>query len=168
MPFKMPSRPSKEVVEIPYSGERPSAMGISFISPISSASTYIAPPPKPKRQAKNPFSDDPDADTLVGDEEEDDMREAVRNSDLADGFRRPVTPDQGENHNPWTSYWDLPRDHPVFSMSDETRNKLMKKGVDPVMRARHDACRGKLGVQKKGFFGQAIRMSFVPGGSGLA
>lgn len=44
-------------------------------------------------------------------------------------FTRPTTPPQGSNYNPWSSYRDLPPDHPVFRYPDEVREKMYAKGV---------------------------------------
>lgn len=44
-------------------------------------------------------------------------------------FVRPSTPPQGSNHNPWSSYHNLPPDHPVFRYPDEMREKMYAKGV---------------------------------------
>lgn len=44
-------------------------------------------------------------------------------------FHRPTTPLQGSNHNPWSSYRDLPPDHPVFRYPDSLREKMYAKGV---------------------------------------
>lgn len=42
---------------------------------------------------------------------------------------RPTTPPQGSNHNPWSSYHDLPPDHPVFRYPDAMREKMYTKGI---------------------------------------
>lgn len=42
---------------------------------------------------------------------------------------RPKTPPQSSNHLPWTSYHDLPPDHPVFRYPDDVREKMYSKGV---------------------------------------
>jgi hypothetical protein len=44
-------------------------------------------------------------------------------------FTRPQTPPQSSNHLPWSSYHDLPPDHPVFRYPDEVREKMYAKGV---------------------------------------
>ncbi|EMC94221.1 hypothetical protein BAUCODRAFT_26396 [Baudoinia panamericana UAMH 10762] len=68
---------------------------------------------------------------------------------------RPKTPPQGSNYHPWTSYHDLPRDHPVFQYPAGMREKLYAKGVDPVMKAELDRdLRGRKGVRRS-FVGRA-------------
>lgn len=42
---------------------------------------------------------------------------------------RPKTPPQSSNHLPWSSYHDLPPDHPVFRYPDDVREKMYAKGV---------------------------------------
>lgn len=42
---------------------------------------------------------------------------------------RPKTPPQSTNHLPWSSYHNLPPDHPVFRYPDEIREKMYAKGV---------------------------------------
>lgn len=58
----------------------------------------------------------------------DDTPEAAPESET-DSFTRPQTPPQGSNYNPWSSYRDLPPDHPVFRYPDEVREKMYAKGV---------------------------------------
>jgi hypothetical protein len=78
------------------------------------------------------------------DSEEDD-------SEDPEGFVRPVTPPQGSNHNPWTSYHDLRPSHPVFKYPNALRAKMYQKGIDPVVRAEMDKVRlGKVYGEKKG------------------
>jgi hypothetical protein len=44
-------------------------------------------------------------------------------------FVRPTTPPKGSNYTAWSSYRDLPLDHPVFRYPDEMREKMYSKGV---------------------------------------
>jgi hypothetical protein len=44
-------------------------------------------------------------------------------------FIRPKTPPKGSNYNEWSSYRDLPRDHPVFRYPDAMREKMYAKGI---------------------------------------
>jgi hypothetical protein len=44
-------------------------------------------------------------------------------------FVRPTTPSRGSNYTAWSSYRDLPLDHPVFRYPDEMREKLYSNGV---------------------------------------
>lgn len=44
-------------------------------------------------------------------------------------FARPQTPPQGSNYTAWSSYRDLPADHPVFRYPDEMREDMYAKGV---------------------------------------
>ena len=77
-------------------------------------------------------------------------------------FIRPTTPPQGSNHNPWESYKKLPRDHPVFAMPDEMREKCYKKGIDPVLKAANDKFRfGKTyGDKSAKGFGKRFKKAF--------
>jgi hypothetical protein len=61
-----------------------------------------------------------DATTLVPDDKND-----KRNEDLG----RPTAPAQGSRDSPWSSYRDLPSEHPVFGYSDETRAELYERGI---------------------------------------
>ena len=53
----------------------------------------------------------------------------VPQDEYQEPFARPQTPPQSSNHLPWSSYHDLPPDHPVFRYPDEVREKMYAKGV---------------------------------------
>jgi hypothetical protein len=42
---------------------------------------------------------------------------------------RPTTPAQGSRDSPWSSYRDLPSQHPVFAYSEEARAELYQRGI---------------------------------------
>lgn len=44
-------------------------------------------------------------------------------------FVRPQTPPQGSNYTAWSSYRDLPADHPVFRYPGKMREDMYAKGV---------------------------------------
>ena len=44
-------------------------------------------------------------------------------------FVRPKTPLQGSKHVAWSSYRDLPQDHPVFRYPNDMREKMYSKGI---------------------------------------
>ena len=67
----------------------------------------------------------------------DSKTDAVEHREVQEGeeeptelpFARPQTPAQGSNYTAWSSYHDLPQDHPVFRYPDEMREKMYAKGV---------------------------------------
>jgi len=75
----------------------------------------------------------PTEKTLVSDENDDARTltdaETAREVAAEEDFVRPTTPPQGSNYNPWMSYRDLPRDHPVFAYPNEVREKMYTKGI---------------------------------------
>jgi len=74
-------------------------------------------------------ANDADTDTNPpnhkNDENTDDNPSRTENSPIT----RPKTPPQSSNHLPWTSYHNLPPDHPVFRYPDDVREKMYAKGV---------------------------------------
>ncbi|GAB7331862.1 hypothetical protein MBLNU13_g03804t1 [Cladosporium sp. NU13] len=69
------------------------------------------------------FQNDPDAPKH--DDNTDDNSSQPEDNPIT----RPKTPPQSSNHLPWTSYHDLPPDHPVFRYPDDVREKMYAKGV---------------------------------------
>lgn len=115
----------------------------------------------------------PTGQTLVPEDDARTLTDAETAREVAEeqDFVRPTTPPQGSNYNPWMSYRDLPRDHPVFAYPAEVREKMYAKGVDPVWKAEVDKGRynkvygEKAG--KKGFVSRALTPPF-PGDPDVA
>lgn len=61
--------------------------------------------------------------------ENDNENDADQDPNDALPMTRPSTPPQSTNHLPWSSYHNLPPDHPVFRYPDELREKMYAKGV---------------------------------------
>jgi hypothetical protein len=111
--------------------KRPLAYAQSSYAPSinsSLASTY-EPSISPSTMTLQSEDDDK---TLVGDDEK--LNKRAEGAGLQQGidepdFTRPKTPPKGSNYNEWSSYRDLPRDHPVFRYPDAMREKMYAKGV---------------------------------------
>lgn len=83
------------------------------------------------RPSEETLRSDSDARTLTNNDEKNPTTTttSTKPSPNEEPIVRPTTPPQGTNHNPWTSYHDLPADHPVFRYPDEMREKMYAKGI---------------------------------------
>ena len=73
----------------------------------------------------NPNPPNPKADNNNNDDDDTEQN----SNDALPPVARPKTPPQSSNHLPWSSYHDLPPDHPVFRYPDAVREKMYAKGV---------------------------------------
>lgn len=115
MPFPTlsKSKPNTETRPLLYAqSQSPSTPSLAP----SSASTSTNAPSDTNTNPPNPKNDD-------------NSPEAEDNPHAALPLTRPKTPPQSSNHLPWSSYHDLPPDHPVFRYPDDMREKMYAKGV---------------------------------------
>lgn len=111
---------SPEIQRDNKSQKRPLMFAQDFSPDTSAAPSTYEPSIAPTEQTL--VNDNEDARTLTDAETARDVAEEH-------DFVRPTTPPKGSNYNPWMSYRDLPRDHPVFAYPDEVREKMYAKGI---------------------------------------